>query len=39
VFEHYFYGGTGYGGRPRPLSIANLDDGTVYRLTFGNALP
>jgi hypothetical protein len=38
VFEHYLYGRTGYEARPRPLSIANLDDETVYKLTFGNAL-
>jgi Tol biopolymer transport system component len=39
VFEHYLYGGTVYGASPRSLSIVDLDEGTIRKLTFGDKLP
>ena len=35
VFEHYLYGGTVYGARPRSLSIVDVNGEDLRKLTFG----
>ena len=35
VFEHYLYGGSGYGSHPRSLSIVDANGEGLRRLTFG----
>jgi TolB protein len=37
VFEHYLYGGTGYGSQPRSLSIVDANGDGLRKLTFGPA--
>ena len=39
VFEHYLYPGNAFGANPRSLSIVDLEDGTIRKLTFGDKVP
>lgn len=39
VFEHYLYGGSFYGSRPHSLSVVDVADGDLRKLTFGEGLP